>query len=392
MTKQKPGKKTDRKPLVDYIRGNKDKIEAYGNLSEHFDDSEITRISVDEILSLKKKGEKIVLVDVRSEAEYEEDHLPGAENFPILDNKERDEVGFLYKQFSPQSAYFLATEFAEKKMDKIKEFAAGCAGRKVFVYCWRGGGRSGVFSVILKRLGIDVVKVKKGYKGYRNIVYNTFYQEPEKIKFIPLFGLTGCGKTQIIESFGNDIPIFNIEAAATHAASLFGKVRFDITKTKPVTSQIEFENKLFQEFIKPVKDSSLPFLTEGESKKINKFQLPNPLFDVLVNSPSIKVVASLENRVDRIVKEYFSGNGLKECYNIVANSDYFKRFIGKEKVSWLLKLLEENRLEEFSEWFLVHYYDEKYGTKYSKNVIAEVDSANIEQAKKEIVEIMKRYN
>ena len=41
------------------------------------------------------------VIDVRSPAEYAEDHLPGAINLPVLDNEERARVGTIYKQQSP---------------------------------------------------------------------------------------------------------------------------------------------------------------------------------------------------------------------------------------------------------------------------------------------------
>ena len=40
------------------------------------------------------------VIDVRSEGEYGEDHIPGAINCPVLDNSERALVGTIYKQSS----------------------------------------------------------------------------------------------------------------------------------------------------------------------------------------------------------------------------------------------------------------------------------------------------
>src|SRR5690348_8350741 len=39
-------------------------------------------------------------IDVRSEGEFAEDHIPGAINCPVLDNGERIRVGTIYKQRS----------------------------------------------------------------------------------------------------------------------------------------------------------------------------------------------------------------------------------------------------------------------------------------------------
>jgi len=44
------------------------------------------------------------VIDVRSPAEFAEDHLPGAINCPVLDDAERARVGTIYKQVSPFEA------------------------------------------------------------------------------------------------------------------------------------------------------------------------------------------------------------------------------------------------------------------------------------------------
>ena len=38
------------------------------------------------------------VIDVRTPKEFEEDHLPGAQNLPVLTNEQRVEVGTLYKE------------------------------------------------------------------------------------------------------------------------------------------------------------------------------------------------------------------------------------------------------------------------------------------------------
>ena len=44
------------------------------------------------------------IVDVRSPAEYAEDHIPGAISAPVLDDAQRAEVGTLYTRISPVAA------------------------------------------------------------------------------------------------------------------------------------------------------------------------------------------------------------------------------------------------------------------------------------------------
>ena len=44
------------------------------------------------------------IIDVRSPAEYAEDHIPGAINLPVLSDVERAQVGTIYKQVSSFTA------------------------------------------------------------------------------------------------------------------------------------------------------------------------------------------------------------------------------------------------------------------------------------------------
>ena len=41
-----------------------------------------------------------LIIDVRSPAEFALDHIPGAVNYPVLNNEERAQIGTLYKQVS----------------------------------------------------------------------------------------------------------------------------------------------------------------------------------------------------------------------------------------------------------------------------------------------------
>ena len=56
------------------------------------------------VAKLSQLGQFDEIIDVRSPAEFAEDHLPGAINCPVLDDDERIQVGTLYKQVSPFEA------------------------------------------------------------------------------------------------------------------------------------------------------------------------------------------------------------------------------------------------------------------------------------------------
>ena len=98
------------------------------------------------------------IIDARSEGEHAEDHLPGALNWPSLNNAERVRVGTLYKQVSPFEAQKIgaalvarniAAHIEREVLDKPKNW-------QPLIYCWRGGKRSNSLALILGQIGFRV--------------------------------------------------------------------------------------------------------------------------------------------------------------------------------------------------------------------------------------------
>jgi len=52
------------------------------------------------VIEISELGISDELIDVRSPSEYELDHIPGAKNFPVLNDEERHHVGWTYKNKS----------------------------------------------------------------------------------------------------------------------------------------------------------------------------------------------------------------------------------------------------------------------------------------------------
>ncbi|MBC7157195.1 MAG: tRNA 2-selenouridine(34) synthase MnmH, partial [Rhodobacteraceae bacterium] len=95
------------------------------------------------------------IIDVRSPAEFAEDHLPGAINLPVLDDAERARVGTIYKQQSPflarkVGAALVAANAARHLLGPLADRPGGW---RPVLYCWRGGQRSGSFATILEQIG-----------------------------------------------------------------------------------------------------------------------------------------------------------------------------------------------------------------------------------------------
>ncbi len=384
MSESRPMRK-DRSHLIRFARDNEERVNRLPeNYSDYFpvpSDS----ASAQEWRNAYQSDNRELTVDVRSEVEFLEDHLPGAINFPILDNAERDEVGFLYKQVSPKAALYRALQAADSKADSIENFCSGLKGKEIFVYCWRGGGRSTAACHYFSRHGIKCRKIAGGYKAYRHLIYQLFYEDPSSLNFVVLAGLTGCGKTEIIEHLTGKVPVFDIEKAAGHASSLFGHIRFEVKTDHIPNNQLQFENRLYEQILSSP-NRTLPFLTESESKRISKFNIPEALYKKLLDSPAIEIVSSLEKRIERIKAEYFS-DGIERAYQTVERSEFLRSVLGHEKIAELLKMLSENRTDEFCKWFLTEYYDKRYATKF-KNVIAQVNHDDLVRAAEDIAEMI----
>ena len=112
------------------------------------------------------------IVDARSPAEYAEDRVPGAVNWPSLDDDERALVGTEYKQVSPFAARKRGAALVARNVAAHVErhVADKPPGWTPLVYCWRGGKRSGALATVLDQIGFRVHILDGGYRAYRRAV------------------------------------------------------------------------------------------------------------------------------------------------------------------------------------------------------------------------------
>ena len=137
-----------------------------------------------------------IILDVRSPAEYEQGHIPGAVSFPLFTNEERAIVGTCYKQQGREQAIELGFEIAGPKFAEFVRRAKRLApDRQVRVHCWRGGMRSEAVAWVLRMGGLQVSVLEGGYKAFRRWVLSSF-EVPKPI--LILGGMTGTGKTAIL--------------------------------------------------------------------------------------------------------------------------------------------------------------------------------------------------
>ena len=106
-------------------------------------------------------------------------------------------MGTCYKQQGHDSAVELGFEIVGPKLAGfIKQCKIISPDGRIKIYCARGGMRSGSFAWLLETAGFkNILRLKKGYKSYRNYVLD-FFEKEYTLKVIS--GMTGSGKTDIL--------------------------------------------------------------------------------------------------------------------------------------------------------------------------------------------------
>ncbi|MBN9887848.1 tRNA 2-selenouridine(34) synthase MnmH [Salipiger abyssi] len=239
------------------------------------------------------------VIDVRSPAEFAEDHVPGAINLPVLDNEERARVGTIYKQESPFLARKLGAALVFRNAAAHIEgpLAHHEGGWRPLVYCWRGGQRSGSFAWMLQQIGWRAEAVEGGYRTYRRLVTGALYDSPLPYRLIQLGGYTGTAKTALLPRLAaRGVQVVDLEGLARHRGSLLG----EMPGGQP--SQKGFETGLAQAL--SALDPARPVLVEAESSKIGQILLPPSLWEAMKQAPWIEVTAPLDARAGYLDAAY----------------------------------------------------------------------------------------
>ncbi|MEZ7911654.1 MAG: tRNA 2-selenouridine(34) synthase MnmH [Propionivibrio sp.] len=240
------------------------------------------------------------IIDVRTPAEFAEDHAPGAINCPVLDDAQRVEVGTLYKQVSPFAAKKIGAAYvAENVARHLRErFLDRPKSWRPLVMCWRGGERSGAMTHILRRVGWDAQQLDGGYKAYRRLVVDTLVEQPRDFAFQVVCGATGSGKSRLLQALAaRGAQVLDLEALACHKGSVLG-----VLPDADQPSQKAFETRLLAALAGL--DPAHPVFVEAESRKIGRLHLPDTLLEGLRAGACIEVEAEFSARVEFLLRDY----------------------------------------------------------------------------------------
>ena len=258
----------------------------------------LTPLSATEVIT--RLAEFDTIVDARSEDEFAEDHLPGAVNWPTLNNSERIQIGTLYKQVNPFearkrgaaiAARNIAAHIEREVIDKPKDW-------KPLAYCWRGGQRSGALSLILSQIGFRVTLIEGGYKAFRAAIVEDIERMVPKLRFEVICGPTGSGKTRLLQALAaQGAQVMDLEALANHRSSVLGAI-----PGLPQPTQKRFDTLIWDRL--RGFDTSRAVFIESESKKVGNVSVPAGLVGAMRQSPCLNLQLTDTERVALLMEDY----------------------------------------------------------------------------------------
>lgn len=283
------------------------------------------------------------LVDVRSPGEFLSGHIPNAVNIPLFSDEQRAIVGTTYKQEGKKAAIEKGLSLISLPLfvEKIKELHVP---QKAVLYCARGGMRSQAMGWLLGLLEHECILIPGGYKAFRGFVLSSF-QIP--YRFLILSGKTGVGKTDLLQEMKERKEhVLDLEDLAKHRGSVFGK----LTESQP--TQEHFENLLALSLFSLQGER---FWVEDESRFVGKIRLPDDFFDQMQKAPVFVITASLEERIERIIRNYSS----QSVGDLAKSIEQLQKSLGHVNMKRAIAyVLEKNYKEAIS--LLLHYYDQRY--------------------------------
>lgn len=300
------------------------------------------------------------IIDARSPAEYALDHVPGAINCPVLNNEERATVGTLYKQESPFAAKKLGAALVAKNIaSHLQEhFINQPRDWRPLVYCWRGGERSGAFAHILQRIGWKAQQLQGGYQGYRRQVIADLEQWAPLAQFTVICGMTGSGKTRLLQALSGDAQVLDLEGLAAHRGSVLGGL-----PDQEQPSQKMFESRLWNALRQLKFDQTI--YVESESKKVGCLHIPDALMEQIRQGDCIEIKADHSVRVDVLMEEY--AHLLSDHERLRHLLSILTQRYGKEQIAKWQQLAAEGQHPVLVEELLITHYDPAYQDSIARN-------------------------
>jgi len=311
--------------------------------------------------AMAQLGQFSSVIDARSENEYAEDHLPGARNWPSLNNEERHVIGTLYKQVSPfeaqkRGAALVASNIARHIQRELTDTPKSW---QPLVYCWRGGKRSGSLAMVLGQIGFKVTLVEGGYKAFRTALLAELPALANRLQYRVVSGPTGSGKTRLLTALAQaGAQVLDLEALASHRSSVLGLI-----PGQPQPTQKRFDTLVWQALRSF--DPDRPVYVESESKKVGNVAVPDALIQAMRASPCFDLQLADDERVALLLEDYdfFVRDKAFFCTRLEA----LTMLRGKEVVDGWKAQVADNQMEAVVRDLLLTHYDPGYLASMKRN-------------------------
>ncbi len=311
------------------------------------------------------------IIDVRSPAEFADDHIPGAINCPVLDNEQRARIGTIYKQVSAFEARKLGAAMVAENIARhlYKQFQDKPKDWRPLLYCWRGGQRSGSFTTWMRMIGWDACQLEGGYKVFRRHVIDRIAELPAQLRFVVVCGATGSGKTRLLDALtAQGAQVLDLEGLARHKGSVLGRL-----PGIDQPSQKAFETELCAQLSRFSTDR--PVFVEAESRKIGVIQVPEPLIERMRASECVAVEASRDARIDFLLGDYaYLGDDVQDLQERI---ECLRSFHSNATLDEWKALAAAGNLPELFSAFIDEHYDPLYKRSQNKNYARFADARPI---------------
>jgi tRNA 2-selenouridine synthase len=301
------------------------------------------------------------VIDVRSPAEYAEDHIPGAINCPVLDDAERAQVGIVYKQQSAFDAKKLGAAIVARNIAAHLDnnFRCNAKGWKPLIYCWRGGSRSGAMTHILRSVGWHALQLEGGYKSFRARVIRDLETLPARFTYRVICGRTGSGKSRLLEALAvAGAQVLDLEQLAAHRGSVLGDL-----PGAPQPTQKTFESLIWEQLHRS--DPARPLFVEAESKKVGMLRVPQSLIERMWEGQCLQLDVPEAARIELLRDEY--AHLIHDTPLLFAKLDCLNSLHSRERIDAWKTLARAGRWDEFVADMLKNHYDPAYGKSMFRN-------------------------
>jgi tRNA 2-selenouridine synthase len=245
--------------------------------------------------------------------------------------------------------------------------------------------RSNAMATILSQVGWRCGVLHGGYKTWRREVVAALRDSEAPLRVVLLDGQTGTAKSDILRAAAHEgVQVLDLEALARHRGSVFGGFADD-----PQPEQKLFESRLYDAFRQL--DPEKPILVEAESNRIGRCEIPNRLWEAMLEAPHITITAPAAARADYLITAYA---------DIIANREAMETALARLQAFHSKETLGEWRvLAAAADWrslaiaLISAHYDPlyersrqrgRYGEPMQALALARLDSATFDRVAKEI--------